>query len=286
VTPSAYPAFSLQQFAVNPGQAGLFPWLSSIAKNFEKYQFEYLEFVYKREVSEYAANGQTGKVIMSFDTDASDPAPTSKQQMEDTDPHCDCMPSENMKLVVPSAMLKKLNDACFVRPGALPANTDIKTYDIGVLNVACQGTAANTSVGELHVSYRLRLMIPVLEAGLNISGAATMSAPAGTQASPFLNGVALTDGPLTISQALTVITVTGLTIGAEYLINIGSTNGVTVDIGTLVGWTVKNGFQNNAAYGGTVTATATATTGTFVITDSGAPGASLLTVAQIPVSAY
>jgi hypothetical protein len=287
ITPSASPAFSLQQFPVNPGQAGMFPWLSAIAKNFEKYEFESLAFEYKREVSEFATNGQTGKVIMSFDCDASDAAPTTKQQMEDTDPHVDCMPCENMRLVVPQRMLRRLTDAFFVRPGALPLNTDIKTYDLGVLNVACQGTAANTSVGELHVHYRLRLRIPVLEPGLGTSGAATISAAGGTVASPLLAGVAVTNGALAITQALTVISITGMTIGTEYILDMICQNAVTLTYGTFVGMTVLNYLKANGASGTCqVTVVATAVNGSFVMTASGALGATDFIVAQIPTSSF
>jgi hypothetical protein len=105
VTPSNEPNFANVAYSVNPGQVATFPWLSTIAKNFEKYEFEYLEFYYKREVSEYASNGQTGKVILSFETDASDAPPTTKTQIEATDPHEDAMPCENFSLKVPESML-------------------------------------------------------------------------------------------------------------------------------------------------------------------------------------
>jgi len=163
VTVANQPNFNNTQYSVNPGQVGTFPWLSTIAARFEKYRFDYLEFYYKREVSEFATNGQVGKVIMSFDTDASDAAPATKQQMEDTDPHVDALPSENMRLVIPRAMLQTQLDSHYVRPGALPGNADIKTYDVGNLNVATQVIANNVAVGELHVRYRVELSIPVLE---------------------------------------------------------------------------------------------------------------------------
>jgi hypothetical protein len=297
ITPSAYPAFSLQQYAVNPGQAGTFPWLSTIARNFEKYEFEALAFVYKREVSEYAANGQTGKVIMSFDTDASDPAPANKQAMEDTDPHCDCMPSENMRLVVPQAMLKQFKDAMYVRPGAQPANTDIKTYDLGNLFVACQGTAANTAVGELHVEYRLRLMIPVLEAAaafvpsavsLAISqGVGTMTATNPTVANPLAGGVAA--GGIVIAQAGTAVTFSNLIVGVEYAVTYGENAiGATCEVGwgTLVGWTSKTLLWGDGVLA-VETFVATATTASAVLTITGnmtAVTAALLVITAIPTS--
>jgi len=163
VTVANEPNFNVQQYSVNPGQAATFPWLSTLAKNFEKYEFEYLEFYYKREVSEYATNGQVGKVMMSFDTDASDNPPATKAQLEATDPHEDGLPSENIALVIPSSMLCQKLDAWYVRPGGVPPGADVKTYDVGNLNVATIGINNNVAVGELHVRYRCVLSIPVLE---------------------------------------------------------------------------------------------------------------------------
>jgi hypothetical protein len=88
--------FATTQYNVNIGQSATFPWGYKIAALYEKYDFDYIEFYYKREVSEFAANGQTGKVMLSFDYDASDSPPTSKQQVEDTNPHIDGMPCSKL----------------------------------------------------------------------------------------------------------------------------------------------------------------------------------------------
>ncbi len=37
-------------FPINPGQATTFPWASTIAKQFDKYKFEYIQLEYRREV--------------------------------------------------------------------------------------------------------------------------------------------------------------------------------------------------------------------------------------------
>lgn len=158
-------AFLVSTRQINPGNPLLFPWLSKQAKQWEKYHFEYLEFYYKREVSEYAPNGSSGKVIMSVDFDANDPPPSSKQQMEDSDPHVDGMPCENQRLFLRANQIHSLYPTLFVRDTTLPVgNIDLKTYDVGQLHVATQGNAnTGTQVGELRVRYRVRFSVPVLE---------------------------------------------------------------------------------------------------------------------------
>jgi len=147
---------------VNPGQAGTFPWLASIAKQFDKYEFQNLEFYYKPTVSGFASAGQHGKVMLSFDFDAADPPPANKQQVEDRFPHADCMPYEQCRLTIPVSQLKK-QDSKYVRPGALPPGTDIKTYDAGVLTLSTQGGDLDADIGELRVRYVVDLFVPVLE---------------------------------------------------------------------------------------------------------------------------
>ncbi len=157
-------AFATTQFSINPGQSSSFPWASKLASLFEKYHFDMLEFYYRREVSEFATNGQSGKVMLSFDYDASDAPPTNKQQVLDTTPHADAMPCQpTISLNINTSQMRS-QDGWYVRTGAQPANTDIKTYDCGVLSVSTYGCANTTAIGELRVRYKCTLYVPILEA--------------------------------------------------------------------------------------------------------------------------
>lgn len=214
-TVAGAPNFNAQQYPVNIGQAKTFPWGSVIAKNYEKYQFEYLEFYYKKEVSQFATDGQVGKVIMSFDTDASDGAPTTKQAMEDQEPHADCMPSENLHLKIPRSMLKPSRiDAHYVRPAGLPGAADIKTYDVGNFYIASQGILNNATVGELHVRYKCRLSIPVL-------GGTVLAAPTNNSMSQFQGN---SQSIPTTTQTQQLFTTSNVTNG----VNAVNTNGSVV----------------------------------------------------------
>ena len=128
-------------------------------------------------------------MIFSVDFDASDAAPTTKQQMEDTVPHADSMPCENLRLRLPKAQMHGSNSlAKYVRTGGLPGNADIKTYDVGNLNVATQGVPANVEIGELRVRYSITFSVPVLES---------------TTAIPANNSVAVFRTPPAASESLT-----------------------------------------------------------------------------------
>jgi hypothetical protein len=157
-------AFTTTQYAVNPGQASTFPWLSKEALQWEKYEFLELEFYLKPEVTQYTTNANSGKVILSFDSDASDAAPLNKQEAEDVMPMADGMSYQTINLNIPKFILASHVDSFYVRPGNLPGSADIKTYDLGNLFVSTLGQGgAVSNMMELRVRYKCQLMIPILE---------------------------------------------------------------------------------------------------------------------------
>jgi hypothetical protein len=156
-------AFAVTGYPINIGQSSTFPWGSKIAQLYEKYEFISLEFYYRREVSEFATNGQAGKLMLSLDYDAADAAPTTKQQVLDTEPHVDGMPCiEELVLRVDCRQMRR-QDGCYVRPGIQPVNTDIKTYDCGNFFASTYGNTNTSTIGELRVRYKCLLSVPILE---------------------------------------------------------------------------------------------------------------------------
>jgi len=190
--------FNNVAYSINPGQVSTFPWLSKIAAQWEKYHFNSLEFYYKPEVTGFATAGQSGKVILSVDFDASDAPPASKQQMEDTMPHADGMPAVTTRMPLMARQLHALYPTLYVRPGGLPGASDIKTYDAGNFNIATQGLNSNgATLGELRVKYNVTLSVPVLES--------TTTAPANNSVVVFNSNAG---EALTTAQFLQLLLVT------------------------------------------------------------------------------
>jgi len=221
----------------NPGQSSTFPRLSKIAQLYEEYQFLKLEFIYKPEVAQFADLGKVGKIILNADYDASDPPPSLKQQMEDTDPCADGMPYEEICLVLNPKYLHKNSDAKYVRPGGLPGNTDIKTYDCANFNLATSALFANTGgLGELWVRYSCKLSVPVLEsvsiAPMNFSVSLNQStAPEAITTSAVsqnvLFGTSVVNGTSLVNTAGSIVIPTG-----NYLIDV---NVFEVSLGAITG---------------------------------------------------
>jgi hypothetical protein len=147
----------------NPGQSTFLPRFSKEAVLYEKWICVLAEPYFKPMVSAYATNGQAGKVLLSFDYDASDSPPATKQQVEDSDPHSDAMPYESCRLRLDPSQLNASPMGKYVRPGGLPGSADIKSYDGGILYVSTIGNTNTTAIGELRIRYHFRLVKPVLE---------------------------------------------------------------------------------------------------------------------------
>jgi hypothetical protein len=175
--------FTVASYPINPGQSALFQWLSRIAINYESYMFEKLTFDYETE----ASTSLGGSLILTVDYDAADPSPTNKQQAMAYRGSVRSSPWTACSHISSKEDLKK-SKTNFVRFAGQPANTDIKTYDIGNLFVMSQSVStALATLGELYVCYTVRLMTPVYEVysslvGGAIDGGGTISAanPYGT----------------------------------------------------------------------------------------------------------
>jgi len=264
-------------FAINPGLAASFPWLSGIAQNWETYRFKKLRFCY------YTRTGSNvpGSVILAHDPDSSDAAPSTEQIMTTYEAVQEDAPWKDICLALRASSLHEGQQRKFVRTAPLAANEDIKLYDSGNLYLAVvDGTAV--SWGKLWVEYEIDFQTPQLPpAGLAVVTNGVMQAPAGTVASPLLNGVAA--GTIVLTQALTVLSWTGLVIGQEYLVMISSSNTVTLTLGTWVGVTTKTSLgENGADYTVPYSVVATATAGSVTITASGATNVCTAVVTQLP----
>lgn len=203
---------TVESYSINPGQVGTFPWLSIQAAQWESYRFEMLEFYYHPEVSGFATEGQTGKVLMGIDYDAGDAPPATKQQILDTWPHDDGMPYESLivKADPKELLYGSPGDTKFVRPGPLPGRSDVKTYDGGTLNVMTYNNNGTDAVGELHVRYRVRFVTPVLESGK----------------APFIQSVGYVEdgGPLSLTSTVPGIAFAGTTPSVNTgFVNLGLT---------------------------------------------------------------
>ena len=157
--------FQNQVFGLNPGLINTFPWLAQVAANYDEYTFHQMIFTFRSTVTDFvASNGQVGSIIMATQYNSNDVPFASKQDAMEYDGAVSGKVSEKIMHGVECDPTKLSGSpGKYTRAGPVPPGEDIKTYDLGQLNVSVSntpGTFANQALGELWVSYTVELRKP------------------------------------------------------------------------------------------------------------------------------
>ncbi len=276
-------SFAATQYAVNPGMAATFPWLSTIAANYESYKFRNLKFEFETEKS----TATNGSIMMAIDFDAADSAPSTKQQLMTFQNAVRSAPWTSCEYIAATADLLKFGVQRYNR-SATVASTDIKTYDVGNLVVATQGCADTSVIGELYVSYDVELHTPQ-QSGSSASAGGEKIVSAGSVSKTSVYGSSATvTGVSYFSAATNTLT---CVVAGDYLVeNNAVGTGLNAISNTLTGTATTtlldgNGFQ----VGGGSTAGGScfivrATVGQTVIVDYS--GATTLTALTTRITPY
>lgn len=162
--------FSSITFPIQPGLASTFPYLSGLANQFEQYEFQGLIFEYKSLANNPI--GQTtivpaGCVICATNYDVLSPAFTSKAQMEQSAFSTCGTPGQDIIAPIECAPMEQSTNLFYVRDGPVPTGdlrfNDKANFQIAISGVPDAGTP--TKIGELWVSYHIRLYKPWLGSG-------------------------------------------------------------------------------------------------------------------------
>jgi len=152
---------------VQPGLPYLFPWLNTIARNFETYKILKLVFLYKSTsadavLSTTAPSGSTslGSVIMMAQYNVLADPPENKREMLNNATATSCKPSNSMAFSIKTnASYKTL----FIRTPYTPSGGDRRLYDHCDFHLATEGMQATAgSIGELSVTIVAQFQKPTL----------------------------------------------------------------------------------------------------------------------------
>lgn len=141
---------------VNPGLYQSFPWLYRIAQNYESYTFKKLAFEFQTASSTLS---QTS-ILMAFDYDPADPAPSSKIEMMQYHSACRTQVWNSLICSADSKDLKKFAKEKYIRVGPLPAGQTIQNYDVANFYLAYTSSTSSSFAGELYVTYEVELQTP------------------------------------------------------------------------------------------------------------------------------
>jgi len=148
-------------YPLNPGIASTFPWLSTIAQNYQEYKFHGVVFEFRPLITDFVTNGAPGVVVMSTNYNADAPVYVSKQEMENAEFAVSVKPTIGLMHGIECDMQQTILPQRYVRTGGIPAGQDARLYDYGNFQFATQSNPTQ-DLGELWVSYCVEFFKPIL----------------------------------------------------------------------------------------------------------------------------
>jgi len=149
--------FTNHVFDINPGLDTTFPWLSSIARNYEQYRINGMIFQFVSTSSDAIASTTAlglGQVILATDYNSAD------EQFQDAPQMLNYMfsnsgkPSDNIMHAIECAPTDTAQKLFYVRTGNVKEGQDPRLYDLGKFQIAVNNMPASyDGMGQLWVSY-------------------------------------------------------------------------------------------------------------------------------------
>lgn len=149
--------FKQNRLSINPAQSYTFPWLSSIASNYEEYRPNGLYFEYRSTCSDAIASStdlSLGQVMLCTQYDPTDPPFTGQTDMLNYFWSQNGKVSQDVMHFIECDPAQSPLSHFYTREGSNSTSTDLRFSDIGTFTIATQGLqGASVTVGQLWVSY-------------------------------------------------------------------------------------------------------------------------------------
>lgn len=233
-------AFKNEQFVINPGLGRTFPWLSTMAQQYEQYKVHGMVFEFKSTSGDSVASTNTaiGTVILSTEYNVNASPYINKQYMENAQYAQSAKSSVNQLHGIECSNSDRPMQVLFTRTGNLTASGDsLKWYDLANFQIATVGfQAANVVVGELWVSYNIEFFKPQIpkQIGGAIAGMFLGLSNANTPSFPFGDTPLFSRTTFEVAVLGTSITVPVLPLGSRFSF--------------IVNWTGTSVLQTNLAF--------------------------------------
>lgn len=189
--------FAKAAFSINPGEKSLFPWLSSIANNFEQWTPLGVVFSFKSTSSDALTGTNTaqGRVIMATEYNVlNSTAFPNANAMYNHEFSTSCKPASNMEHGIECKPTTMPTDVLYTRNNFNAATMgDKRLYDLGLFTIATEGMqAAGNIVGQLWVTYHIQFLKKQIPIDNDIAYTDTYYLPASQPAEAIANGSATT----------------------------------------------------------------------------------------------
>lgn len=162
-------SFNAQTFYLNPGlsqaEGSPFPWLAGVGSEFEEYKLLGCIFEFRTTSATFVGGSTSsalGQIIMATQYNSAAPPFTEKASMEQYQGAVSGVVSRDIIHGVECKKTLTPIPELYVRTGPVPSGQDQRLYDFAQFTIATQGgtNPASTTVGELWVTYRVKLMKP------------------------------------------------------------------------------------------------------------------------------
>ena len=158
--------FYAKNYAINPGLAATFPWLSPIAQQYDQWTPNGIIFEFKSTSSEYVATQALGSVIMASEYDMLDEPYSSKIEMLNSAYSNEAKPSQHILHGLECDPRDNPEYIYYTRQND-DFKGDIRDYDLCRFTVATQGgSTADLNLGSLYVHYDITFRKEQLSTGL------------------------------------------------------------------------------------------------------------------------
>jgi len=229
--------FTIQRVLdINPGNVTLFPWLSTLAQQYEEYRIRGMVYHYvpTSGLAISGTNAAVGNVMIQTSYRASSTQPSDKSEMLNEYWATDARASEDFCHPIECSPKENPFNVHYVRNGAIPTSDSILMYDYGRTFVATSGNPASGNIlGELWVTYEIELKKPVVSKTLTVQSFSAQATAGINSATPFgtswLNTKSTMWLPITTTSSGTVTFPPG-SYGA-WQITYWASNGATNDLG-------------------------------------------------------
>lgn len=153
--------FNINTTYLNPGNATIFPWLHTVAKNYEQYELHGLFFEYEPlSGSIGSSNPSLGKVMMATQYDVLDPPFASSTELLAYMFSTSSVPCNASAHAVECARRVTQEPILKVRTSALPSGANPQLYDIGNFSIATDGQPSAYVIGQVWVVYDITFHKP------------------------------------------------------------------------------------------------------------------------------
>lgn len=147
VTSATTLTYQCNSLIANPGRSAMFPWLSTIAMNYDKYRFRKLAVTFVTNQS----TATSGKVGVGFDYDSTDPKPGDRIEFFALTHHCEGPVWDSLTLSIPCDNVQRFTNT--------HTTVDSKLIDLGqVLVMTDQVVSTAQNIGDIIVDYEVELI--------------------------------------------------------------------------------------------------------------------------------